>query len=159
MVDGMTRDEVIGHLNNVKVKSNVNNTVYNFFTGLFGIEPHGKASGIGKVIYDRGAKFEDEILNGGIASAEDAANLLGHEAIHTLQPRAYGGLTGFARAYKDASLAAVARNEDEYFGNELEVAAYSFGPGNSKAERSLPNRYNRSKGGNYIFGNSAGWWR
>lgn len=151
MVDNMARDHLIDHFSKVRVMTNVNEGIYKFFTGLFGMKykSNAGASAIGNTIYERNADFSSGFALGG-TEAEKVANLIGHEAIHTLQSAAYGGVDGFLIAYGKES------KDNGYYGNKFEIAAYSFGPNNKTIMKNLPQTY---RYGNYVFARNPGWWK
>ena len=65
------------------------------------------------------------------------ADMVQHELVHSLQAKALGGVENFLAIYANEGAAAIGRGEDEYYGNKMEKAGYSFGPSNRNATTNL----------------------
>ena len=94
------------------------------------VGPSPEAITVGNTILVFGQMSTDG--NGRIINPDDA-DLLGHEAIHSLQSAAAGGVSAFVDRYKAFSNAASGMGRDPYYGNHLELGPYNFGPTNTDA--------------------------
>ena len=126
------RGDLENQLNNITVIMNIDkNTALAVLDQLgFHFDPDTQAVSVGNTILVFG---EMRTLSNGRIRDQRDADLLGHEAIHSLQVLSVGSLTRAATMYQILANQAQREGRHPYYGHPWEIGPYNFGPSNTTA--------------------------